>query len=177
MSEEIPPSEPPKPKKKPVAPGGGRKPRAEGEILPQYAQFIEFYLQHGNGKKAAMQAGYSEYNASWQASRILRTPAVQKILEERRKAVQDKIGYSLEKAMKEAERSMELAEETQNATAHVKAVELRAKLNALLIERHDVRALTNFKINIVGIPEAKPVGILSNVPVPILPPSTNQEES
>jgi hypothetical protein len=37
--------------------------------------------------------------------------------------------------MKEAGQAMEFAKETGNANAYVKAVELRAKLNGLLIDK------------------------------------------
>jgi uncharacterized protein YoaH (UPF0181 family) len=48
-------------------------------------------------------------------------------------------GYGLQQAMEEAQRAMALAESSGQAGAMVAAVQLRAKLNALLIDRKEVQ--------------------------------------
>lgn len=58
--------------------------------------------------------------------------------------------HNLEKAMAEAEEAMRFAKETENANAYVKAVEHRAKLNGLLVDRQEVKQV-GFTIQIAGI--------------------------
>lgn len=48
------------------------------ELTQRQKRFVEEYLQHGNGTAAAIKAGYSAKTAAGQASRLLKTPEVQK---------------------------------------------------------------------------------------------------
>ena len=114
-------------------------------------RFVMEYLKHGNGTKAAIDAGYAQASAKHTAYELLKNNDLIKAeVDKQRKDLQEKSGYNLEKAMKEAEDAMDFAKETKNANAYVKAAELRAKLNGLLIDRHDVRQLGHFEINISG---------------------------
>lgn len=86
------------------------------------------------------------------------TPIVKALVAEAQKAVQAKINYGLEQAMQEAQDAIEFAKKTENANAYVKAVELRTKLNGLLVEKLDVRQ-SGFTLNVHGftpIPIPKP---------------------
>ena len=61
----------------------------------------------------------------------IQAPAIQEIR-------QNSAGYGLKEAMDEAERALALAERSNQAGAMVAAVQLKAKLNALLVERREV---------------------------------------
>lgn len=49
------------------------------------------------------------------------------------------VAYGIDQAMAEAERALKIAEKKENGGAMVAAVTLRAKLNALLVDRSEVR--------------------------------------
>jgi hypothetical protein len=135
-------------KKKP--PNGLQNNEPDGLNLKQ-RRFVAAYLRHGVAKQAAIEAGYAERSARSQANRLLyHSPVVKAALAKEQKKLQEKTGYSAEEGMKEAGQAMEFAKETGNANAYVKAVELRAKLNGLLIDKHDIRAVGDFQINIEG---------------------------
>lgn len=135
-----------------------RKPRLR-EINARQAKLIEAKLAGASHIEAAKAAGYtgSDNSLTTHTSNLLhKSPAVVAVMETARKVVAERIAYTAEKAMLEAERGMEFAEETGNANAFVKAVELRAKLQGLLIEKYDVRMAAGFMVNITGINHKKP---------------------
>lgn len=118
---------------------------------PQQLIFIEKYLEHGNGTLAAEQAGYTKSNASGQAYALLQIPKIKEAIKNGQKASQARMSYGLDQAMQEAQECIDFAKQTDNANAYAKAVELRAKLNGLIIDKHDVRSLGNFKLVIEGV--------------------------
>jgi hypothetical protein len=138
---------------------------------PPLTQFhknlVERYLLHGNAARAYREIGGEIKDAleqSIHANRILKLPQVRDYLAERRKANAIKADYGALQAMDEAKQGMEFAIETRNANAFAKAVELRAKLQGLLIERQDIRHVGSFSISINGIDdEPSP-----NLPLPNL---------
>jgi len=71
-----------------------------------------------------------------------RCKPVMAAIDQARRQMLEAAAYTAERAMSEAERALEFAEENKNAMAMVKAVELRAKLAGLLIERIDQRVAT-----------------------------------
>jgi phage terminase small subunit len=122
------------------------------KLTPRQSRFLGSFLETSNGTKAAIAAGYSEGNAKKTAYLLLhKNASVMAAVDEARKALAEKAQYSIERAMREAEEAMAFAKEHKNPNALVKAVELRSKLNGLLIEKHDVRALGGFQIQIVGV--------------------------
>ncbi len=109
-------------------------------LNPKQAVFVAEYLKDSNGSRAAIAAGYSKHSASQVAYRLLNlSPAVMEAVKEARAIAMRKCEYSAEVAMREAEEAIEFAKETKNANALVKAVELRARLNGLIIDRIDQR--------------------------------------
>lgn len=119
-------------------------------------RFIAEYVKDGNAKRAAIAAGYAEKSAKSIGYSLLQVPAVQDAVEATRKEVQVQAVYNLAESMREAEEAMKFAKETENANAYVKAVELRSKLNGLLIERVDLRAQSGFHVNIIRRARALP---------------------
>lgn len=73
----------------------------------QQEDFIEYYLQHGNGAKAARLAGYSEANARQQARKLLTKAYIQNIIAERRKELMMETDEVLTRLADHARGSME----------------------------------------------------------------------
>lgn len=119
-------------------------------LNPKQRAFIKNYVTHGSALRAAKEAGYSIKSSSDAAFRLLRNKQVKQMIEEARIVSVKETGYTLAKAMEEAKDVMDFAKETENANAYAKAVELRSKLNGLLVEKHDVRQV-GFHVNVGGI--------------------------
>ena len=61
---------------------------------PRQKRFVEEYLRLGNGKEAAVAAGYSPKGAEQQASRLLAMPEVQAYRRELEQKLFDELGIS-----------------------------------------------------------------------------------
>jgi hypothetical protein len=128
-------------------------------LKPREAKFIAEYLKDSNGSRAAIASGYSGNSAAQEAYRLLHeNPGVMAAIAEARKGLKELGIYNLEKAMKEADDVIAFAKETENANAYAKAFELKAKLNGLLVEKHDVRT-SGFVLQISGIGKTPPAPI------------------
>lgn len=73
------------------------------------------------------------------ASRLMNNSKIIARIAELRKPVVEKLQYTLEKAMEEAEQAFNVAKVKENGGAMVAAVQLRAKLNGLIIDKKEVR--------------------------------------
>lgn len=131
--------------------------KVKNEVLTErQAKFVAEYCKHGIVQTAALAAGFPKSTASQYGARLMReSPAVMAAIAAHRKDLQAQGKYNLENAMKEADEAIEFARETENANAYVKALELKSKLNGLLVEKHDHR-VASFRLNIGGINDEKP---------------------
>ena len=68
-----------------------------------------------------------------------------------------KKAYGLEAAMSEIDEAMEFARFTRNATALANLLQLKAKINSLIIDKVDHRMSGSFQINISGINSSRAV--------------------
>lgn len=124
------------------------------KLTPRQALFVSEYLKDSNGSRAAIAAGYSPLAAKQRAYELLHnSPEVVAEVDAARSELARAGVYNLKHAMDEADAAIRFAKETKNGNAFVKAVELKAKLSGLLIDRKDVRTLSGFKINIAGVDE------------------------
>lgn len=145
----------------------------------QNQNMVESFVHHfctngGNGAKAARDAGYSPNSCSQQASQMLKRPEVIAKVAAFRKKTEEKALYNYGSAMEEAQRAMDFALQTDNASAFVKGVELRAKLTGLLIDRVDAR-VGHFQISIGGIDD--PIQQIEAIDVQaLMPPAEVDEE-
>lgn len=123
---------------------------------------IQEFFRTGDKTVAAKRAGFANAN-------VFSVPSVVERVAEIRAAMVKEIIYDAAAAMKEAEAAIAFARETRNANALVKAIELRAKLQGLLIDKHDIRQMGSFQINISGIddkPALPPAPIeISSTPI------------
>lgn len=146
---------------KPKPRGCAGKPR---QLSEKQQKFIEAFLRTGSTKQAAIAGGYAGAegkHGSQIGNQVKRAKAVRDAIEAAQKRVVAKGVYSLEQAMKEADDAILFSRATENANAYVKAVELKAKLNGLLIEKHEINT-TPFQIMISGINRAA-------LPAPAIP--------
>lgn len=91
------------------------------------------------------------------ASLLMAKGEVRVRVEELRRPVVEKVQYGLEQAMIEAAEAMEIAREKMNGGAMVAAVQLRAKLNGLLVEKVKVDANVTGSVSYrANIPERQP---------------------
>jgi hypothetical protein len=98
---------------------------------------------------------------------------IRKLIAEHRATISKETNYDLARMMQEADEGLELARETENANAFAKCVELRAKCNGLIVEKHDMRIAAGFKIIMSGIddvPIAKITPGAVTVPAALPPP-------
>ncbi len=73
----------------------------------------------------------------------------------RKKELRIKADYDFDKAMEELGKAMNFAKSTKNATALVRAIELRSKLSGLVIDRVDQRKVEGYTLHISGIDDEK----------------------
>ena len=84
---------------------------------------------------AAVKAGYSPSFAEKAESRILNRPLVRAEWQKIQTVARERSGYTLEAAMAEAADAAEFAKTHKNPMAYVKAVDLRARISGLMVER------------------------------------------
>lgn len=118
----------------------GRPKRVESPI--KQAEFVKELLKtKGNATQAARNIGLGSDKTphAKEASRLMQQAGTKALIAKATDALMAEGIYNLKIAMKEAEEAIEFARQTKNANAYVKAVELRSKLNGLLIERVEQR--------------------------------------
>lgn len=117
--------------------------KAEPDILSTREEvFVSSYAAGRNLVDSAIASGSKPQSAAKYANRLMKKPKIQKALDEIRAQARKNAVFTVERAMDEAQSALDFAHETGNATAYVKAVEHRAKLNGLLIERHHLKVET-----------------------------------
>ena len=112
--------------------------RTTGRLSHKQLQFLNEYAKTNHIKNAAMSVGYTARSAPQMGLRTLRNPLAQEYLQTLRTNSQAISGYDVATAMAEALDVIHFAKEHRNANAYCKAVELRAKLSGLLIDRVEV---------------------------------------
>jgi phage terminase small subunit len=125
-----------------------RKNKYQTTLTPRQVLAVEGKLKGMTNAEIAKHAGYPSPNSAGVA--LNRSDPVQAVIAQARKEVVAQLGYTAVEAMKEAEDAMAFAKLTENANALVKAVELRSKLQGLLVEKVDMRT-SSFSVNIHGI--------------------------
>ena len=118
----------------------------------KFAEILASGVTHGDARK---QAGIS----SGAAHRALQNAAVQQYLSVIRSESRAIAAYDLATAMQEALDVIAFAKKHENAMAYCKAVELRAKLSGLLIDRVEV-----FSMDLKGAIEKAEHRVLTVIP-------------
>ena len=116
--------------------------------------FVANYLSGKSGVEAARLAGYSLKSARSRAHEFLHShPLTMSAIKEGQEKLRIDANYNAEQAMRELDKMIAFSQETKNATAYARGIELKAKLFGLLSEKRDERG-TSFQINIVGVDSA-----------------------
>lgn len=148
------------------------------ELSPFYQRVADRYLKHGNKARAYREAGgttQDKRNYRMLARQILNHPAVAAYLKMRQEELAEEAKYDAIRAMNEAAEAIRFARKTKNASAMVKAVELRSRLTGLLIDRTDIRQVGSFTINVKGIDDI-PVAEAVVQQAALAPPQDDEEE-
>lgn len=131
---------------------GGRRDGSYPVLNPKQQKFVEAYMKSGNAVRSAEESGF----APTYAKDLMKTPAVSKALDEARKESALAAAYNADAFMKECDTAILFAQQTENANAYAKLIELKAKHMGFLIDRLDVRQQTQFAINVFGIKNDEP---------------------
>lgn len=115
---------------------------------------MENYISGMGITQAAIAAGYSPKCAHVKGSNTLKLPHIRAMVEEARartkQTLVERAIYTADAAINELDVAIELARETKNANAWVKAIEAKAKVAGLLQDKNPA-ASQAFNINITGI--------------------------
>lgn len=134
------------------APSGGR---GKTRWTKRKEMFVSGILEGKNGAEAAIAAGYCPSNpghAKHRAYDLLHNdPWVIAELDKRREAMRRANAITVDSMFQQLDEDRAFAIETSNATAAVRASELKAKLAGLLVERRDTRMVGGFNISIQGL--------------------------
>ena len=107
----------------------------EPDILNEKQQkFVSLVASGLSAQQAARQVGWSASYAR-KASGLLKNPSIRQAIDAIQAEARTVAVYGVVEAMREAGKAMQFATQHKNANAYVKAVELRAKLSGLLIDR------------------------------------------
>lgn len=104
------------------------------ELSDRQQRFIEAVARGLSAQAAARSVGYAPAYAR-KASRFLKSCVISRAIAEIRGDGRKVAAYDMAKAMQEANEVIAFARQHKNAMAYCKAVELRAKLSGLLVEK------------------------------------------
>lgn len=122
------------------------------EALRRRQKFAEHYAVSGNAAQSAREAlGIHRKSAHCAGAQLAKEPIVASAVLEGKKLAMEKVGYTVERAMTEAQEAIDFAKITENANAYVKAVELRAKLSGLLEQKNPLGLAAGFQVLMVGV--------------------------
>ena len=99
--------------------------------------FAQFYVKHFNATQAAKDAGYSEKRAGRKAYELLKNPLIQDYVEQLKREQLALVTVDKASLNKDLEQVKAWCKEDRNLSAYIRAVEAQAKLNGLLVERHE----------------------------------------
>lgn len=126
----------------------------EKKLSPAQKNFVLAYLKHGNGTKAAKEAGYSPRSAHAQASALLRNPKIAEYMDEVRERIESEKIADIDEVMEYYTRVMRGEEKEQFDLP----VAIADKTNAA---KELLKRLTN-----INISNAQIVQIINNIPKP-----------
>ena len=91
-------------------------------------QFCEYYVHHGNAARAVREAGYSDKNAAYQGTRLLRDVKVRAYIHELRQKYAMETVWEMEDAFDRLTIIYDCAMEAKNYHAAVRAVEAQTRI-------------------------------------------------
>ncbi len=110
-------------------------------------RFIDAYMAGNSATEAARQAGYSESSARQWGCRLLTTDErVKEEVEKRQAELRERNAITCDSMVQQLDDDRQFAIETGNATAAVRASEIKAKLAGLLVDRAKVETTVTHDI-------------------------------
>ena len=128
-------------------------------ITEKRQRYLELLAAGKDSRAAAREVGFSRSYSEVLATRCRKNPDIAAALEAIREKGRTLAGYDLAAAMKEAVDVIDFAKKNHNSMAYCKAVELRAKLSGLLIDRVEV-----FTADLRGAIEKAQARVVNPVP-------------
>lgn len=121
-------------------------------ILPRQWKFINGVCAGKTQKAAAIEAGYPAGRAQKTGNRLMHNPKIRAEIAKTREKIREVTLYDAQAAVTELDDAIKFARESDNATAVMRGIELKAKLHGLLVDKVDQRISGGgFSINISGI--------------------------
>lgn len=131
------------------------------KLTPKQAAFCREYMVDCNGTQAAIRAGYSEHTANEQASQMLAKPHIENEVRRLQAEIAAASKVTVESLLIECEQARVLATLVKNPGAMVAAIQLKARLCGLLIDRvEDMVAREKLAADRAQIGETKKAGDL-----------------
>jgi hypothetical protein len=101
----------------------------------KFAQLLASGMKESDAYRGAYNAGQMKPKTINEAAcRLAADSKIRARVDELRAPIVEKVRYDLEDAMRECEDAIALAKTKENPSAYVAAIQLRAKLNGLLVE-------------------------------------------
>ena len=113
------------------------------ELTQKQRRFCEEYVIDSNGKQAAIRAGYSMKAATQQGSTLLTYPKVVAEIDRLRAEQRARLNVTIEMITKQLIADRELAHNEGQAGAAVSASMALAKLHGLMVDKREVRVVSN----------------------------------
>lgn len=136
-------------------PEGSTEEEGEGTLSDRRRKFALGIARGLSARQAAEQAGFSRSYAK-KSRRLLKGSAVASEVRRAHTVIQEVAVYDVTAAMVEIDAALAFARTHRNSMAVMKLIELKAKLNGLLIERHEVvrldlrQALADAQLRVFG---------------------------
>lgn len=123
---------------------------------PKWQAFALYFAAGMNRNEAAVAAGYSK-GARDHGHKLMRRPEITEAVRIVRAEMAKRAQYDMDKLVADLDEAADFAKQTENATALVRARELKGKALGLLVDRVDARVQQiPFRIEISGIDRAAP---------------------
>jgi phage terminase small subunit len=106
-----------------------------GKFNKRQAAFIQAYIEHENGSKAARDAGFSPKSCRHQATKLLKNDKIKAAITKIREKLSRTHQFTLEEAIKEAEELQKRAEKNRQFNAVAKFYEIKCKMTGHLVEK------------------------------------------
>ena len=108
------------------------------KLSARHQRFVQEFIQDGNAAAAAIRAGYSPRSARNAGHRLLRNPEVQEAIARAQATAAQRAEDCAERVVRDLLRACDGAAEDRDWRALSKLLELRCKVEGMLLDRHRV---------------------------------------
>lgn len=144
-----------------IGDGQNNKPTIENGLTPKQSAFIDYYIETLNGSQSYTRA-FSTPNrkptrrtAEVNASKLLKHPNVQPIIEERMKAMENERQANAAEVIEFLTNTMR--DEQEKTSERLRAAELIGKRHALFTDKLDTNQNVDIEINLMDDDEPEPM--------------------